>query len=276
MSSVISEGVQQLIKSTGEYDRFIQYIADIMSALNAVDPEYYESYKGSYYENRFSAEFVTQLRMIQQERMQNGDKLYNSVFLNGEFPKGVVDYLGLLINEIKNINERKHLWDSINRVSKNHFSNIHYKKSNGDMYYIIKPDFVLHKPKVLERQEYYGEIKMFDNIKALDDLVKITHWKETLDDAYTSEEFQRNGLDPRFKMYIFVYVYNKEKRTPNGRKRDTSLKALIQRQRKRNLSVNVSKDIICISLGNGQDKIIECKTLGEILDAINIDNKNDN
>lgn len=271
---MISEGVQHLAMSTGEYDRFIQYITDILSALNAVNPEYYESFDSSYYENRFSAEFVAQLRMIQKEKINNGDQLYNDVLLNGEFPKGIIDYFRLQIDKIEDENQRNQLWDCVNSVASKYFSSKKNKKRQDGMDYIIKPDFVLHKPKVLERQEYYGEIKMEDNIKALDDFIKITNWKEALEEAYTSDSFLRNELDPRFGMYIFIYVYNKESKTTQGRKRDTSLKALLRRQRKRNLSDKISKDIICISLGDGSKRTIECKTLGEILDEIKTERRN--
>ena len=51
---------------------------------------------------------------------------------------------------------------------------------------------------------------MESNGETVSDLVKISEWETLLEDAFSSDEYLEHGLDPRFGLYIFIYVYNKD------------------------------------------------------------------
>ena len=267
---MISDGVHAVLKSTGEYEEFHQYLTDILTALNKTETIYYRRYNGNTSESGFSTEFLHQLRSIQDEKNRSNDSLYDGIILNGETTKSKEVYLNMLCKAIKSYYDRKKVAERNRLIIVSH----HHGNKKKDR--IIKPDFILHQPNTLNRQVYYGEIKMEGNGETVSDLVKISEWETLLEDAFSSDEYLEHGLDPRFGLYIFVYVYNKG----NSRQSDMSLGKRIKRSRilkfslnevvdtKNNLTYYLQKDIICISVEDGNERSIKCETLGEILNEI--------
>ena len=182
---------------TGELSNHpsVSFIQDLIDAIKKVDSNYFswklykgEDTKDAYCERVFAYELYHQLRCIMNP--------YNTV-------ENIERYQGLTLNgeTIKD-----------NSFFNNLFSNLEQQR--------FIPDLVLHKDlgKVEEEgQIYLAEIKMSENVKALDDLAKLTM-------------LSKSSLN--FSCYIFIIV---------GKNKDELKQELGKIE-----TENLSKDIVCI------------------------------
>lgn len=265
---MISDGVHAVLESTGEYGKFYQYLTDILIAIKNTSTIYYRRDNGKTSESGFATEFLHQLRCFSDCKCKLGNRLYEGLIINGETTKMKEGYLDMICRAIDDYYEKKKVAKRNRLILAAH----HQGTAKKDR--IIKPDFIIHEPDTLNRQECYGEIKMESNGETVSDLVKISEWETLLEDAFSSDEYLEHGLDPRFGLYIFIYVYKKDVKI------DKSLKARIKRSRiykfsldevvdtKKRLKYQLQKDIICISVGDDYERDVGCETLGEILNKI--------
>jgi|GEM_PF-2373216 len=202
-----------------------QYLNDIITALEKVDPKYFSWYKHkpandgtisevikkSNEERVFAYELYHQIRKI-MDTEPIPDR-YIGVHLNGE--------------AIKDDNFFTTLYKGLSTL---------YDSIKTDICNRKMPDLVLHKdPGSIKKegQIYLAEIKMGDNAKALNDLLKLTM-------------FENSGLN--FDLYIFIYVGKSTDELKNELKKiDVSI---------------LSKNIVCACVKHQQAK---CYTLGELI-----------
>lgn len=256
---MISAGAIEVAMNTGEGTKFTMYLKDIEKAMLNVDTVFYCHQKKNTDEDGFTGEFIHQLRAIQDQKLrEDNHSPYRGVIWNYNQDKEEAYYLSLISNYLAEKQAREEV------SMRNHAILL----SRDNLEKTIRPDFILHTPDNLDRQEIYGEIKMQGNQETLADLDKITEWKNILEEAYASDEYLENDLDPRYGLYIFIYVYIENQLTPTGLPSDDSLKARISRKEDRDAVQTYDRDIICFSLIDGNNRRVVCQTLGEILDEI--------
>ena len=201
------------------------YLDDLKVALKKVDPAYFnwcmhkpaddgsisEEIQSRNEERVFAYELYHQIRKIMESK--SASKRYQGVFLNGE--------------AIKDDKFFTNLYEGLSKV----YKDINEDKSNKRV-----PDLVLHKDQgsnKAEGQIYLAEIKMGDNDKALDDLLKLSMLKDS---------------KLNFDFYIFIYVRKTiDELKEELKKIDTS---------------KLSKSIVCLCTKFQQAK---CYTLGELI-----------
>lgn len=256
---MITNGAKNVAENTGEGEKFIMYLKDIETAMLNVDQSYYVHKEGNTDESGFTGRFLYCLQLIQKERIEaDPNTPYSGIQIGYDQDKDECHYLSLICDYISDRKIRESI-EKRNRAILAEYGNLDKN---------IRPDFILHKPGNLDRQEYCGEIKMQGNQDTLDDLEKISEWMNILEEAYASKEYMANNLDPRYGLYIFLYVYNEDIKTPTGLAKDDSLKARLSRMEDHSKAYTYSRNIICFSLIDGSNRRVICQTLGEILDEI--------
>ena len=259
---IVTDGVFDVLKSTGEYNKYSMYIVDIMQSAIKVEDTYFLHAIQGVDEAGFTNRFLHKLENLRAQRVKDDpNSPYNGICYFYDRTKNESEYLSLILNKIHSEEIREKIRECNKKILSGH----------NAINKTIRPDFILHEPDTLNRQEYYGEIKMRGNKKALDDLIKISKWKEILEEAYSSDEYLENGLDPRYGLYIYMYVDIKTDETGISKTLDSPLGCRISRlkscEKKKNIE-SCDRDIICITLIVGEDRRVECQTLGEIIDEI--------
>ena len=224
-----------------------------------VNDIYYSHRAGNTDESGFTSEFYHQLRCIQDHKIQlDTDSPYNGVCFGYDQEKKEKAYLSLIEHLVNKECLRKDIIETNKKILENHNS----------LEKVIRPDLILHTPYNLDRQEFYGEIKIQGNPKIFEDFIKITEWAAILEEAYKSDTYSNNNLDPRFGLYIFIYVFFKPGDPHSVEKSLKGTLSRIRKKEKRDKAREFNRDIICISLINDDKISVEMRTLGEILDEI--------
>ena len=256
---MLSNGVKTILENTGEEKKFTMYLNDIKEALMKVNDIYYSHRAGNTDESGFTSEFYHQLRCIQDDKIKlDTDSPYNGVCFGYDQEKKEKAYLSLIEHLVNKECLRKDIIETNKKILENHNS----------LEKVIRPDLILHTPYNLDRQEFYGEIKIQGNPKIFEDFIKITEWAAILEEAYKSDTYLINNLDPRFGLYIFIYVYFKPGNPLSVEKSLKEILSRIRKKEKRAKAKEFNRDIICISLINNEKNSVEMRTLGEILDEI--------